>query len=259
MKHIHVVGSGPRTGTTLMVEAMIACFRVDQYTDHEDRVFVAPPGPGEIYLSKAPKDLLVIKSFLDLDPDLYVICMIRDPRDMIVSKHGLAPDRYWVGLSYWNTYIASWRRTRGHPRFFTVRYEDFVSDPDAAQVELMALMPFLEKTATFSRYHEIATPSERSLLALGIVREIGPDGIGAWRNHLPRIAGQVRIHGSITEDLIEFGYEEDEGWAAVLDGVEPDLSSSHLPERLSRLNLLRRTAPAYWPIMKAKLKRSVRY
>ena len=35
MKRIHIVGSGPRTGTTLMVKLMSTCFKIDHAVDHE--------------------------------------------------------------------------------------------------------------------------------------------------------------------------------------------------------------------------------
>lgn len=258
MKHIHIVGTGPRTGTTLMAEAMIVCFRIDQHTDHEDRVFTKPAGPGNIFLTKTVKDIMVARPLLKLRPELYVICMIRDPRDAVVSRHDQDPDVYWAGLRYWKSFIPYWRRARGHPRFITVRYEDLVSDPDGTQEELMERMPFLEKQASFSRYHETAAPSGKSLDALKGVRPIAPDGIAAWREHLPRITGQLQIHGSIADDLIEFGYEPDDKWLTALEGVEPDVSPSHWAEHFWPGGLLLRSLPAYPAIVKAGIKRAFR-
>ena len=51
---------------------------------------------------------------------------------------------------------------------------------------------------------------------------------------LARVAGQIAIHGSISEDLIAFGYESDESWLAALKGVPPDLTPSHWPESIAR-------------------------
>lgn len=241
----------------MMAEAMVSCFWIDRYTTHEDRVFVKAPSAGNIYLTKAVKDILVIRWFLDLDPELFVICMVRDPRDAVVSKHGKAPDRYWAGLRYWNTYISCWRRVHEHPRFITIRYEDFSSAPDKTQETLIARMPFLEAKAPFSRYHEISNPSEESLQALGKVRPIAADGIGSWRQHLPRLAGQILIHGSISEDLIEFGYEKDDGWMVALDGVTPDVAPGHWPEHFTRASLMRRKLPAYPRIVAGRLRRTL--
>ena len=152
MKRIHIVGTGPRTGTTLMCEALIACFDIDQHTQHEDRVFNRPRVKSRIYLTKSGKDILAVRPLLNVSPDLYVICMMRDPRDAIVSRHGVDPDKYWAGLRYWKTYLRYWRQLDGHPRFTTVKYEDFVSDPDAVQQRLMDRLPFLTAKAPFSHF-----------------------------------------------------------------------------------------------------------
>lgn len=233
MKRIHIVGASPRTGTTLMAEAMVACFDIDHHTEHEDRLFTRAKGDGNIYLTKCPKDILIVGPSLLVDPNLYVIYMIRDPRDIICSKHRRAPDRYWASLRYWNTYTKYARQLSGHPRFIEVRYEDFVSDPDVVQDELMRRMPFLTMRAPFSRYHEVATPSKDSRDALGGKRPIKPVSVGKWKDHLERVAGQLHLHGSITDDLIEFGYERDDTWREILKGVTPDTSASHWPEYMT--------------------------
>jgi hypothetical protein len=70
--------------------------------------------------------------------------------------------------------------------------------------------------------------------ALGSVRAISADRIGNWRNHLPRVAGQLARHGPITAELVELGYEADDSWLAALDGIEPDMRPSHWPESSRR-------------------------
>ena len=67
------------------------------------------------------------------------------------------------------------------------------------------------------------------------VRPIAPTSLGRWRDNLPRIKGQQQIHGSLTPELIECGYETSADWEELLDGVAPDLSRSRYPETV------------YWP------------
>lgn len=255
MKRIHIIGTGPRTGTTLMAEAMIACFDIDHYTKHEDRIFEESPARGNIFLTKAPQDIMVVKWLLIVNPDLYVICMIRDPRDAVVSRHKREPDKYWASLRYWKTYIPYWRRMHRHPRCITVKYEDLVSDPDHVQEILMEKMPFLNKKTSFSQYHTAANPSQDSLDALDGVRPILPNGVGNWRKHLKRIARQVQLHGSITKDLIEFGYEKDDSWMNVLEGIEPDISEGYWREYFTKEDLRKRTQGKYKEVLKTILRR----
>jgi len=206
---------------------MITCFEIDHHTDHEDRIYIQKQLPkGEIFLTKFPGDLMVIKPFLTMMPELKVICMMRDPRDVIVSKHGSAKDQYWCSLRAWHTSIKHHRKIGGHPQMLTVHYEDLVQDPDAVQEKIQQFMPFLKKKHPFSEYHQHANPSSDSNDALRGVRPINTSSIGNWKNHLPRVAGQLKQHKSITQDLIDQGYEKDDSWLKLLGGVEPDLSPS---------------------------------
>jgi len=245
MKRIHIVGSGPRTGTTLLAEIMIACFEIDVHTEHEDSIYTWPPYVGDIFLTKKPRDILVIEPILRIARNLYIIYMVRDPRDMIVSKHAIDSDRYWANLIHWKTYTPYGRRLQSHPRFITVRYEDLVTQPDQIQDYLMKRMSFLIKKASFNSYHEIAQPSKESMMALGGVRPASRSSIGNWRKHLPRVAGQLHLHGSISEDLIAYGYEQDDAWEKELEGIDPDLRAGHWPENFSVKRLKQWTRGKY--------------
>lgn len=245
MRRIHVVGCGPRTGTTLIAEMMIACLDIDLHTEHESGIYTLPARRADIFLTKRPRGIVMAGPALRMLPYLHVIYMLRDPRDAMVSRHQRDPDRYWASLRYWKAYTPYGRKLRGHPRFTTIRYEDLVMQPDEVQDHLMQRMPFLRETARFSQYHEVAEPSKDSLDALRGVRPIGPESIGNWRGHLPRVAGQLRNHGPITDDLIEFGYETDDTWLEELEGVDPDMSESHWPEYFSRKDFRRRKRGRY--------------
>jgi hypothetical protein len=229
MKRIHIVGAGPRTGTTLLAECMVTCFDIDAFEPHEAALSQHKRNVG-IYLTKNPVDLHIVGPRLVIDQHFYVIAMLRDPRDVIVSTHHYDPDRYWAPLRFWKNHTRIIRQLLEHRRFVVIRYEDLVCESDATQDMLVERIPFLKKRARFSEFHNLASPSTKSLTALSGLRPIGTGSIGNWRNHLPRIVGQVSIHGSITQDLIDFGYEKDNGWLSLLDGVEPNLSLSHWPE-----------------------------
>lgn len=234
MYRIHIVGSSPRSGTTLMAEAMKSCFDIDISSDHEDRIiYQRTPTRKGIYLTKSPDDVPYVELFLDVNPKLWLVYLLRDPRDVISSKHRRDPDKYFVGLWYWKKYTKAADKLRDHSRFITVRYEDFVRTPDRIQERLIEKMPFLTKEAPFSRYHEVVTHlSDSSELALSGVRPIAPKSVGKWKNHLPRVAGQIQKHGSISDKLIEYGYEEDSSWENMLKGIQPDLAPSHKPSKI---------------------------
>lgn len=220
---VHIIGSGPRCGTTLLFEAMKVSFDFEAAPEHEapicqSRFDFAPTGR---VLTKYPGEIDLIRWPLKLDPALIVICIIRDPRDMVVSTHGGHPGCYWASLKFWKLFLQHIGAVCGHPRFMLVRYEDLVTDPDRAQRSLRHRFSFLSQKHPFSAYHEHANASELSSAALNGVRPIQPMGIGAWRANLPRVKQQIQLHGPIEESLIKFGYENDRAWETVLDDVLP--------------------------------------
>lgn len=230
LKRIHIVGSGPRTGTTLLAEAMAACFRIDHACEHEASICTREPPTGNCLLTKDPGEISAVRLPLLLNRHLYVLCLIRDPRDTVVSFHGTDSKSYWTSLRFWSRFVGEFERLATHPRFIHIKYEDLVSHPDQVQEAIMAKIPFLEKTHNFSDYHLVARPSRKSLEALKALRPIEAKGIGNWKHHLPRVKQQIALHGPISADLIKFGYEPDASWEACLADVTAGRYSSVRPE-----------------------------
>ena len=248
-RHLHIVACSPRSGTTLLHEAMVTCFRVDRHYDHEIRFNLVTAADGQVLITKRPKDTMYMPDVIDDDPELYVIYLLRDPRDVIVSRHGKRDSIYYSNIRLWRQMHAFARRMYGHERFLMLRYEDFVRDPDEAQATILGKFPWLDKLHAFSEYHEYASVSAKSRTAMHGVRPIAPTSVGVWTQHPGRIRGQQLIHGSLSPDLIECGYETSAEWESVLDGVEPDFSPSRYPEKLGawrrmlqKLDALRKVA-----------------
>jgi len=247
-KHIHIVACSPRSGTTLLHEAMVTCFRFDKHYDHEIRFHLVTADAGQTLITKRPKDTMYMPAVID-DPELYVIYVMRDPRDTIVSRHGKDKSMYYSNIRLWRQMHSYAKQMVGHERFLEIRYEDFVTDPDAVQNVIERKFPWLEKLHNFSEYDEYAQVSEKSVKAMHSVRPIAPTSVGVWTQQPGRIKGQQSIHGSLSPDLIECGYESSADWEQVLNGVEPDLSRSLYPEKLyfwsrisQHINALRKVA-----------------
>jgi hypothetical protein len=243
MQHVHIVGSSPRSGTTLLAEMMAHGFRVHA-EPKEVPIYSRPAVPVDVYLTKRPWDVLVSRFALRALPNVDIVCMVRDPRDVVVSVHGEDPDRYWAGLKFWKTYEPEVERLHGRDHFTIVRYENLVRDPDGEQRKLMTRLPYLDQQSWFSTFDATARPSQQSLHALRGLRPVSPASIGAWRSHLPRLAGQLEQHGSISDSLVRHGYERDASWEAVLVGVEPDVRASHWPEHYDKRALAWRRCKA---------------
>ena len=247
-KHLHIVACSPRSGTTLLHEAMVTCFKVDKHYDHEVRFNLVSAADGQIVVTKRPKDTMYMPDVID-DPELFVVYVMRDPRDVIVSRHGKNKEMYYSNVRLWRELHGYARLIANHDRFLQVSYEEFASNPDAVQDQIAAKFSWLQTLHKFSEYHEHANVSEKSKLAMNDVRPIASTSVGKWKNNLGRIKGQQITHGSLTPDLIECGYESSDEWEQLLEGVEPDFSRSRYPEKVyfwsrmsQRINASRKVA-----------------
>ena len=227
---------------------MVTCFKADRHYDHEIRFNLVEAGNDQVLITKRPKDTMYMPAVID-DPGLYVIYVLRDPRDVIVSRHGKDQGLYYSNIRLWREMHEYAKSIYDHERFLKVRYEQFVADPNAVQREIARKFAWLEKLHDFSEYHEHALVSEKSKTAMHSVRPIAPTSVGVWKNHLGRVKAQQQIHGSLTPDLIACGYETSDAWERALDAIEPDFSRSRDPEkvyfwsRISRhINALRKVA-----------------
>ena len=223
--HLHIVGA-PRSGTTLLQEMIVACHDIAAHSPHEESVFDDPPVEKGVYCSKRPHDIHRVGGLLSWDPKLRVAVVLRDPRDVIVSRHRNYPDVYFYNLRQWRECDRAVRRLEGIDRVFFIRYEDLTGDPDDSQKKLEQAFPFLVRNTPFSEYHLVAKPSEDSRNALGGVRPVSTASVGSWRKHKGRVAAQMALHGSLEEDLVRLGYEKDGAWLEELKGVEPDNGKS---------------------------------
>ncbi len=215
-----------------MLELMITGFEFTAVQSTEISLLDIPQdfSADATICTKKPRDHHLVPRLIERDQQQWFVSMVRDPRDIVCSRHGLKPDAYWANLRQWREWLDNTRPYREHPRLVEVRYEELVRTPDAVQDMIAERIPFLALAGKFSKFHNVSQPSKQSLTAMRSLRPINDASVGRWRDHLPRIAGQMKIHGSISDELVELGYEMDASWLDELDHVEPDTSPGHWPE-----------------------------
>jgi len=216
-RRVHIVGCR-RSGTTLLMELMWLSFEFSGRHAHEISVFEPIPEGETLYLTKKPPDTIRIGEIFQADPNLHVIAMLRDPRAVITSKHKNRPDVYFSGYFRWKQYVDALEAFRDHPRFILIRYEDLLIDPDATQCRINAQLSFLQKKRKFSTYPLGVEVSNNASNSLNGVRPFDISRIDGWKNHLPRVNGQLRDHPEMIKDLIDAGYEETDDWVKMLEG-----------------------------------------
>ena len=242
MKHVHIVGMSPRTGTTLMSELMINCFEFDGWPRHEQSIFLAPTPKVARLCSKNPsaEDVEIAAMALRKSPARWNLAMVSDPRDVMGSRHKLKPDMYWTSLGRIRPQVEQLMAAMALDRVVVVKYEDLVTYPDAVQKRLMAQIDFLEKRADFSQFSTLAKPSHAASRALGGVRPISTASVWNWKQHLPRIKGQIERYGYMTEMLRVLDYETDLDWTSCLECITGDHSDGFTEHRDLTMALHRR-------------------
>ncbi len=241
------------------MELFRRCFDIVAFGRHEVSIFLRPEPEPLLYCSKRPQDILFVGPLLSFDPNLWVVFMVRDPRDVIVSRHHLRPEAYWCHLGVWKQRYRKARRSWQHPRFIVIRYEDLVTDPDSVQERLVAQMPFLRPVRRFSEWGSADRVSSSSELALGGARPITTDSIGGWQQKPGRIASQILKHGPIATELVELGYETDATWLDSLEGAPLDESPSVYGERERGLRMPLRALEESLRFHAARAVNTVRY
>lgn len=240
----HVVVCGyPRSGTSLLFNMLSSSLpgfvfhpfeipareRIERWGDHA---------------SKNPLDVVDIPALIENNPlgkEIIVIVPLRDPRDVVTSKHPVLPDRYFIGFDHswwpqqrdgeWKYDAAGIRevaqaieelRTLTGAKVVILRYEDLVADPDGIQ-RMIASETGLRFAQSFSDYHR--RPESHAYSYKGrfaprdpnLVREnAAPDRSrsGKWRapEHRERLLEQFGRFPELFELVRRYGYEQDDLW-----------------------------------------------
>ena len=69
------------------------------------------------------------------------INMVRDGRDVVLSKHPTAPNRFWTDPSTWVSDVGIGKALESNSNFYTIQYEDLILDYDQS---IQKLCDFLE-------------------------------------------------------------------------------------------------------------------
>lgn len=207
------------------MELMWGSFAFSGRAEHEASLLDLPPAGETLYLSKKPPDTTRIERAFLRDDETFLIGMLRDPRAVVTSRHESRPDVYFRGFRHWRDCAQAIRALEGHRRFLVVRFEDLVTDPRAVQEAIEQRLGFLKRRARFSDYPAGVEAGAGAVESLGGVRRLDASRITGWKDHLPRIKTQLDAYPDMASILVEHGYEPDDAWTAMLDGITPHRQS----------------------------------
>jgi hypothetical protein len=208
VRRAHIVGC-ERSGTSMLTYAMVA-FDNAIIHDRETSLWNYPSvgeSVGIYYTGKFrlnPPLLVTKRNAAWWKPDrierlvwfvrrygVYVVNLIRDPRDVLTSKHPLDPRRFYVEPQLWLDEMSATEQLMaaldGYDKKMTVRYEDIVSSPDDVQAQFCRAFGFGLRNGITSWKHLSTNVKriggiEHMIPYMHQLRDFDPATIGKWRS-----------------------------------------------------------------------------
>lgn len=211
---IHITSIAPRSGTTLLMEMIKFCYTNLAASDHESSLSSSffYTRTEATHISKEPILDPYVNILLRLDSRLFVVCLIRDPRDIVVSKHGKNPDLYYCNSDIMENFLVRYNGCKSFKNFIEIRYEDLCSNPDDIQDYLESRLPLGSRTHNFSDFATKESEiTDDSLAALKGARVINTRSVGGFRRFPQRISYQLSAWPFLAELVTEFDYDIS-GW-----------------------------------------------
>ncbi len=205
-----------RSGTTLLLN-LCRCFADTIVVDREhciDEFEFYDTGRAHVVLKRTPKCAVTLPQSVAQHPDVWIVDICRDPRDVITSVHpGI--EGYYTDFGRWMRDIQAVETILD--RHIRIRYENLVGQPSWVQRHLETTIGIMS-ARSFEEFVVVASGahlSSRSVDALGGIRPLDTRGVGRWRSsrgHIERVMKQVAEWPEMPQYLVKYGYEPDERW-----------------------------------------------
>ncbi len=245
IKRIHIIGAS-RSGTTMLCYAM-ACFDRTLLYDRETSAWNYPTLTGSLgllaqYAGRTGPHVLVTKrganwwrqerlerlATFARRYGIFLIHIIRDPRDVLSSHHPLRHRQFYVQPEDWERSIRGaswlWHQLDDYPHKLVLKYEDIVRDPQGTQALLckrtgLRLRPGVTSWARLKENVEATQGLGEMVPYMHKLRNFDPASIGKWRTNPNAVAHleQLRYgspHGVLLNEFMRiYGYQEKDGSA----------------------------------------------
>jgi hypothetical protein len=144
---------------------------------------------------------------------------MRDPRDVLTSRHHSKPDSYYVSPErlFNHEQEINWLEERWD-KVLRIKYEDLLTNPDDCQKKIAASTG-LKPAEKFSDYPDFLSDRKNVLdikeKAMAGIRKLDPERIRRWkknkesRDYIMRLA---KNENKLNELLVKHGYETKENW-----------------------------------------------
>ena len=194
-----------RSGNTLMLNLMEVGFQniVKNIDGPGNEQIPKKPIPGHVVVGKFPKKIYQLDTLMK--PDLGVIYMLRDARDVLISKHFQKPHKYWTPIRRWVEAAEIAVKYENHPQVHILKFEDLLRSPDKIQFSLaqkFGLIP-LRSFAAAHKYFD--KTDDYNIQTMNGIRPLDKSRIGAWKTKRAA-AKRFMENEDVQKYMRHFGY-----------------------------------------------------
>jgi hypothetical protein len=114
------------------------------------------------WCEKSPGNVRYFGDILDyFEEDVYLIHIIRDGRDVMLSEHPSKPGSYWINPERWISDVKDGLKYKDHPQVLTIKYENLILE---YQTTIEKICDFVKEqcTAELDSYFEHTTVQDNS-------------------------------------------------------------------------------------------------
>lgn len=199
-----------------MSELSLLYRRSSCYPEFSEKVLsrLAADAGKQRWGDKSPVNVTLIENIFRYFPKSRFIHIVRDGRDAVCSIRKHPPsfgNRYDINpwdksVQLWESWTRQGIAWRDDPRYYEIKYEALVNNPQQALVELFQWLdePWQENILTKAKATKVSSHP-------GVSKPINRDSYGAWQAKLPQEARQL-FYGSANDLLVSLGYTEDDAW-----------------------------------------------
>jgi len=154
------------------------------------------PSGNRRWCEKTPRNIHHVENILQYWEEAKFINIIRDPRDVLTSRHHNKPGEYWVSPNRWVKDVSKGLELIDRPRVFTVRYEDLVQNFEPTIRDLCAFLQ-IECGPEILNWH-VHTTVRVNRSWQGKVVKLHANSVEKWKHpehaeRLTQILGDERI------------------------------------------------------------------
>jgi hypothetical protein len=134
-----------------------------------------------------------------------IISMVRDPRDVLVSKHASDLSKYWVSPIAVIRNCEEYLKNLNNPEVLFVRYEDLVTNPYREMNRISFFTGFTYRNS-FTDFYKLEVATHPIHKSLNGPRKIDTYSIGNWKRKEHRRRMKEVMTDQLKDYIVKLGY-----------------------------------------------------